>query len=282
MHLKCLLSVIALFALVREQLSLKIAVIGANGRTGSRCVSIASKKGAKVTAITRSGFLNEDNVAKSVRGVNLASADVKDLRTLATAFKGCDAVIFAASASKEGGTASQIDNLGLVNCGKACLEAKVKRIVVVSSGAVSKPFSPVYLFLNLFGGIMKQKITGENSLKKLCRDSKLQYTIIRPGGLTLDDPLGPKDIELNQGDDVSGRISRWDVASLAVESIYSRDAADTTFECYNRNTGQTLANVGLSNILKKTKGVNEFRVATGKERNGKTWQEMFRGLEKSS
>jgi hypothetical protein len=35
---------------------------------------------------------------------------------------------------------------------------------------------------------------------------KLSYTIIRPGGLTEEPPLGVSLVELNQGDDRSGRI----------------------------------------------------------------------------
>ena len=42
----------------------------------------------------------------------------------------------------------------------------LNKIVVVSSGAVTKPFSPVYLFLNLFGGIMKAKVEGEQEVAR--------------------------------------------------------------------------------------------------------------------
>ena len=44
-------------------------------------------------------------------------------------------------------------------------------VVVVSSGAVTKPFSPVYLFLNLFGGIMKAKVEGEQQVARLVNNS---------------------------------------------------------------------------------------------------------------
>lgn len=36
---------------------------------------------------------------------------------------------------------------------KACLEAKVPRLVVVSSGGVATPESSIYKFLNLFGEV---------------------------------------------------------------------------------------------------------------------------------
>ena len=73
----------------------------------------------------------------------------------------------------------------------------MKRLVIVSSGAVSKPLSPVYILLNLVGkGIMKAKIEGENEVRKMYAalgpDSELGYTIVRPGGLTEEEPLGVK------------------------------------------------------------------------------------------
>jgi hypothetical protein len=76
--------------------------------------------------------------------------------------------------------------------------------------------------------------------------------MIRPGGLTLDTPRGVGAIELNQGDTKSGRLARADVAALCVESLYYPDlTGETTFECYDADTGAPLATVGLSNIAKK-------------------------------
>lgn len=45
---------------------------------------------------------------------------------------------------------------GVVNVARACLEMKVPRLVVVSSGGVASPNSSVYKFLNLFGEVRIQ------------------------------------------------------------------------------------------------------------------------------
>ena len=51
-------------------------------------------------------------------------------------------------------------------------------------------------------------------------------------------------IELNQGDTKSGRLARADVAALCVESLYYPDlTGETTFECYDADTGAPLATV---------------------------------------
>ena len=127
---------------------------------------------------------------------------------------------------------------------------------------------------------MKAKIDGENEVRRLYAGSTgASYTIIRPGGLLEDPPLGCASIELNQGDGKSGRISRWDVAALCVECIDSVDASNVTFECYYKETGQPLSNVGLSNIFRRTNTGDRIQL-TGNERTGDTYPSLFRGLVK--
>ena len=71
---------------------------------------------------------------------------------------GAGAIIFAASASPGGGSPQDVDKAGLVAVARAAIAANVPRLVIVSSGSVSKPLSPVYVFLNFFGGIMRAKV----------------------------------------------------------------------------------------------------------------------------
>lgn len=270
--------------------SKSITVIGANGKTGTKIVNLATQKGMKVNAVTKLGSYNDTDIKTNKKNINniasditLGSAPSPDFIKALSNSKAC---FFAASASKTGGTPQQVDRDGLINIAKLCIQYKVPRLVIISSGAVSKPFSPVYLFLNLFGGIMKAKFEGETEVRKLyessdiARANKLGYTIIRPGGLTQEAPKGLKVIELNQGDDRSGRISRWDVAAIALECIEFPSASCTTFECYDGDTSQSLSNVGLNNILKKRSNDKSKKELTGKERNGNTWKELFTGLVK--
>jgi putative NADH-flavin reductase len=265
----------------------KVAVVGGNGKTGSKCVNLALKGNAQVRAITRSGEYRETLPNQECASLleNYA-ADVKDVRGMIAALEGVDSCIFAASASKEGGTPQEIDRDGLINVAKACILNKVSRLVIVSSGAVSKPFSPVYLFLNLFGGIMKAKFQGEQEVKKLYslleeeEKGKLSFTVVRPGGLTEEEPLGVTGLELNQDDAKSGRISRWDVASLCLESLASSSAENTIYECYNKDTASTLSSVFGTNFLKLKKEVSDTDLGEF-ERRGETFPEIFVGLKKA-
>ncbi|CAM9454351.1 unnamed protein product [Choristocarpus tenellus] len=172
---------------------------------------------------------------------------------------------------------------GVLNVAEVCLSLSVPRLVVVSSGGVASPDSSIYKFLNLFGEIMTWKIRGENQMRAMYKaqgpNAPCSYTIVRPGGLTLDSPKGVTEIEINQGDTKSGRIARADVAGVCVEAAFSLAAKDCTLECYWKDTAKSLEGVGVSNILKQTNPTPE---RFGTELQGQTWEEIFSGLKRDA
>ena len=260
----------------------QIVVIGANGKTGKRCVKYAAENGWDVVAATRNGSFPSltSDIKEEARGrVTTKQCSVtSSMAEITNAIDGAESVIFAASSSKDGGSPQEIDRDGCIKVARACLSSKsVKRYVVVTSGAVSKPYSPVYIFLNLFGGIMRAKIEGEDAVRALYYEREDDfYTIVRPGGLTEDPPRGVSACELNQGDDVSGRVSREDVAAVCVECLKRDDAKNATFELYYRDTGKPMAEVFASNANKETDGERQMGP---RGRRGETWDELFAGLE---
>ena len=267
-----------------------VLVLGANGGTGLECVRYLQKKGRPCVAATRTGeFVGEAN-----KLVTVAKGDVTSLASLEPLItEQTGAVIFAASASRQAdakktSNAKAVDNVGLVNCAKLCIEKSVPRLVVVSSGGVSKPSSAVYIFLNLAAnGIMDAKIAGEDAVRRLyaapgLTEKNIGYTVVRPGGLLRDPGLGVSAVELNQGDTKSGRINRADVAAICIESLDSKAAFDTTFECYYKDTAKGLDDVMKSNAAAVGAGVKTTptETSTGRERRGDTWPKLFEGLER--
>lgn len=200
------------------------------------------------------------------------------------------AMLFAASASAKGKTrgvddAYAVDQLGVINAAKCCIQRNIPRLVIVSSGAVTRPDSSTYKLLNFVGnGIMEAKIKGEHEVRDLYRDKQvlahgLGYTIVRPGGLTNEPLLGPSYLEVNQGDDKCGRLSRADVAGICIASLDIDSCFDTTFECYMKDTAKPVGNVGLSNLLKST---DPTSYKSGFEGTGNTWDELLGGLKRDS
>jgi uncharacterized protein YbjT (DUF2867 family) len=261
-----------------------ILVLGANGKTGRECVSVALEMHRPCVATTRSGLFEWEGLRENLT-VGTVDVSIQDSIDAAIALSGnIGAVIFAASASASSNTDPfRVDRDGLIHAAKSCIAAGVPRLIVVSSGTVTRPDSAVYKLLNTVGhGIMEAKIEGENVVRELYADPqvlqrKLGYTIIRPGGLTSGVSLGPGSLELNQGDSKSGRLSRSDVAYLCVNALDSSATFDSTFECYETTTGKPIEAVGLSNILKLN---TPTLFQSGFERQGETWNALFDGLRK--
>lgn len=85
----------------------------------------------------------------------------------------------------------QVDNLGTQNMVEACKKSGVKRLVLISSilangAAMGQILNPIYILLNVLGLTLVAKLQAEKYLK----NSGLDYTVIRPGGLKNDPPSG--------------------------------------------------------------------------------------------
>jgi len=249
-------------------------------------------------ATSRSGKFNFDEddgsntspLLRSNPNLKEGKADVTTLESLLSLVdqnnsKEIGAMIFAASVStkKEPGVndAFTVDRQGVINAAQCCIQRNIPRLIIVSSGAVTRPNSPVYKLLNFVGsGIMEAKIQGEDGVRDLYHDKALMdkglgYTVVRPGGLTTDVARGPAYLEVNQGDDKSGRLGRADVAGICVACLESESSFDATFECYESNTAKGVENVGLSNILRST---DPTSYKSGREGRGETWEALLGGL----
>lgn len=242
-------------------------VLGANGKTGRLTVQKLSELGVQV----RPTFRDASSAApfEGLPGVLPAvSADVTKAETLDAAVSDASAVVFAASASSKGGNAKDVDFLGLENVAKECIRCKVPRLVVISSGAITRPDSLGYKFTNIFGSIMENKFKGEQALKAAyanAGDDSLSYVIVRPGGLLDGKGVGPKGIELNQGDTISGEVNREDVADCTAHAAISTTIPKrVTFEIYAAGRGGPLE--------------GRFPSKSGYERLGSSYDEMFKDL----
>ncbi|XP_062218698.1 protein HIGH CHLOROPHYLL FLUORESCENCE PHENOTYPE 173, chloroplastic-like isoform X2 [Phragmites australis] len=107
------------------------------------------------------------------------------------------------------------------------------RFVHVSSAGVTRPErlgldlskQPPAVRLNKeLGSILTYKLKGED----LIRENGIPYTIVRPCALT-EEPAGA-DLIFDQGDNITGKISREEVARICVAALASPNAVGKTFE----------------------------------------------------
>jgi uncharacterized protein YbjT (DUF2867 family) len=107
------------------------------------------------------------------------------------------------------------------------------RFVHVGSAGVTRPGRPgldldkqppAVRMNDELGGLLTFKLKGEDVI----RSSGVPYTIIRPCALT-EEPAGAE-LQFGQGDNITGKIGREEVARICVAALASPEALDKTFE----------------------------------------------------
>ena len=199
---------------------MKVAIIGANGKVGSKlCRILANREDEPV------GFIRKAEQAEQLeaQGIQPIIADL--IETSAEEFsrllKNCDAVVFTAGAGGAGDDlTTAIDGAGLVKIAKAAEMAGVRRFLLVSAfpdaGRDKEPTAS-------FEHYMKIKRQSEVDLVK----TALDWTILRPGTLT--DQAGTGKVNLGYTL-MYDTISREDVAGTLAELLNYPETAGQILE----------------------------------------------------
>jgi uncharacterized protein YbjT (DUF2867 family) len=145
-----------------------------------------------------------------------------DVETVATDLVGVDAVVFAAGAGPGSGAERKwtVDRDAAILMADAAEHAGVRRYVMISARRADDydPDSD-----EVFSIYLRAKSEADANL----RTRDLDWTIVRPGGLTDDPPTGKVTIADDTGD---GTIPRADVAAVVVEALVERLAIRRQFE----------------------------------------------------
>ena len=157
-----------------EQSQRPVAVSGASGKTGWRVVQELLRQGQPVRALVRPG----SQLPAGLDGAEVVRLQLADTEALHHALEGCSALVIATGArpSVDLSGPLQVDALGVRAQINACKAMGLRRVLLVSSLCAGRWRHP----LNLFGLILVWKGVGERWLA----ESGLDYTVIRPGGLS--------------------------------------------------------------------------------------------------
>lgn len=206
-------------------MSQPILVAGATGGVGQHLVGRLMAQGQPVRALVRDKMRAEKLFGEQEH-LTLVEGDARRTITLPSAVVGVRAVICSirAKAPVGDGSPEKIDYEGVRNLVLAARNAGIKRFILISALGVTHPGYP----LNNFGRALDWKLKGEDAL----RTSGLLYTIVRRGELT-DAPGGVRGIRVDQGDRMTGTISRSDVASVCVAALDAIATYHTTFDIIN-------------------------------------------------
>jgi len=198
----------------------EILVAGATGRTGKIIVNKLIEQGEIPRVLVRD--LDAAHMMWKDRVVYF-QGDVREVQTLALAMHGVSGIISAIGAQSPVGKncPKRVGYEGVQNLVQAASSVGVKRFVLISSIAVTRPDHPI----NCFGRVLEWKLKGEEAL----RQSGLEYVIIRPGGLK-DTPGMQSQLILDQGDQLLGMINRTDLAEICLYALKYPHPLRMTFE----------------------------------------------------
>tara|TARA_B100000700_G_C14948336_1_gene810366 strand:+ start:322 stop:984 length:663 start_codon:yes stop_codon:yes gene_type:complete len=201
---------------------MKVAISGASGKTGYRIAEEALSAGHSIRLIIRKKSILPKTL-KSAETINISIANGKELDR---ALQGCDTLFIATGArpSIDLTGPARVDACGVEAQVKSCLRTGVKRVILVSSLCAGRLIHP----LNFFGLILIWKRIGEKALEK----SKLDWTIIRPGGLKEEESdLNSQGIIYTKQDtQKEGSIPRRLVAKCCIESMKSEKSIGKIIE----------------------------------------------------
>ncbi|RXZ47609.1 NAD-dependent epimerase/dehydratase family protein [Agromyces fucosus] len=164
---------------------MRIAVLGASGRTGGLIVDAARARGHEVVAVVR-------RAASAPSGVIERIAEGRDVDALTAALDGADAAVFAI-----GPTAASTDHTvmreSMPALVKAMRSADVRRLVVVSaSGPFTDGDDPFLKFVAkpIVQRILREPFSDFVATEPVVRSSALDWTIVRPPQLKDGDARG--------------------------------------------------------------------------------------------
>lgn len=210
---------------------MRIAIVGGNGKIARLLHPLLVAAGHQPVALVRQEAHRAglEGLGAEVRLLDIESQDVAGF---ARAFEGCDAVVFSAGGGPDGNVDRKrtVDLEGSLKSIAAAESLGIRRFVQVSAIGVDEPVPADA------GEVWAAYVAAKRDADVGLRASSLDWTILRPGLLTDDEPTG----RVALGPDVPrGAVTRADVAAV-VAAVLER--YDTTGRQWNLVGGELAVN----------------------------------------
>jgi len=210
-----------------------VVVVGGHGQIGLHLLRMLAEHGD----IARGVIRNPDQ-ADDLRelGAQAVICDIEN-EELTEAVAGADAVVFAAGAGPGSGPDRKrtVDYGGAVKLLAAAKESGIARYVMVSAFGADRP--------DAWSEGMKPYYEAKAGADAELQASGLDYTIVRPGGLTDDTGTGRVEAALRL--DESGQVPREDVAATLIAVL---DTPSTVGKAFDLVGGQTPVDVAVQSL----------------------------------
>ena len=204
----------------------RVVIIGGHGKVALRLAPLLVARGDEVTAVVRNPEHHAE-VASTGAAPVIADVEQLDVSGIADLLRGQDAVVWSAGAG--GGNPKRtyaVDRDAAIRSMEAAQIAGVARYVMVSYIG-SRPDHGVPESDSFYAYADAKAIADER-----LRASSLDWTILGPGPLTLDEPTGL--IEVAPAG--RGRVSRGDVAAVVAAALANDSTIRRTIRFGNGHT----------------------------------------------
>jgi uncharacterized protein YbjT (DUF2867 family) len=157
----------------------RIAIVGGHGKIARLLIPLLVDAGHQPVALVRNPDYSAELEALGAE-VGILDIEQDDAGAFAEAFSGADAVVFAAGGGPDGNIERKrtVDLGGSLKSIEGARTAGITRFVQVSAIAVDEPIGADA------GDVWKAYVEAKRDADSALRDSTLDWTIIRPGGLT--------------------------------------------------------------------------------------------------
>jgi uncharacterized protein YbjT (DUF2867 family) len=201
-----------------------VVIVGGHGKIGLRLEKLLAERGDSPRGIIRK---TEQAVDLEEIGVEPIVLDIENVDDISDALAGADAVVFAAGSGAGSGPARKrtVDYGGAVKLVQAALVQDIRRYLIVSAMGANHPES--------WSDEMRPYYEAKAEADKIVMESGLDYTIVRPGGLT-DDP-GTGTVQVADQLD-TGQVTRDDVAAVIAECLVADNTIGKAFDLLNDGT----------------------------------------------
>ncbi|KAA8496614.1 hypothetical protein FVE85_0343 [Porphyridium purpureum] len=136
------------------------------------------------------------------------------------------AAVDAVTAADSRGRSSKAQTPLLIHVGSA----GVTRVLRASEFPDLESQPPAVRMNKMLGRMMEWKLAGEDAI----RASGVPYLIVRPCALTEEAPRGYGGLKVSQGDTMTGKVSRDDLARVLVDALGCGSLTNKTFELATR------------------------------------------------
>jgi nucleoside-diphosphate-sugar epimerase len=199
---------------------MRVAIAGGHGQIALRLARVLTARGDEVLSLIRNPDHAED-VRATGAGPVVCDLERAGVDEVAAAIDQADAVVFAAGAGPGSGSARKetMDYGGAAKLIDAAKAAGIRRYAIVSSmGADANAAGD-----DTFSVYLRAKGKADDDL----RASGLDFTVVRPGGLTNDPGTGRVSLGERLG---RGQIPRDDVAQVLAAVVAGPNAVGKTFD----------------------------------------------------